>query len=502
MYKLALPPAMLVERPNSLAELPRPPAGLFAVTSISRGGASIASLSVCCCREAAIIRPLRSRSSADGGSRIFPTLRFLTASRLHLYGYAVAAVYAVFLLSVYNAGTWIVDTKGVPIYTDFACAWIAALGAIHGQAASLYDPAKFVEMQAALVGTSNEIYPNWPYPPTFLLILAPFAMLPYLYAFVAWGTITLLGCVIVVYAITRRPAAIALALACPFTAWNFLAAHNGFLTASLLGASLLFLERQPVLAGVFIGCLTCKPQFGVLFPIALVAARQWRTIASAGITALLLAAVSAAAFGTDVWAAFPRELVAQAGLNLLADPDSNWGYLQSTYGFIRSLHGGAALAWLAQAAITSGIAVIIWLVWRAEIRYSLKAATLSCGALIATPYAFAYDLAAIAIPMARDQISHGLLRGEQAIAVALFGASLAVLITLGDRPGGITFGSTPIGTLVTIALLGVILRRTFCNGRQPAVWDEGGSEHPRRSLHVLERFRALAGRASILALRG
>jgi hypothetical protein len=215
-----------------------------------------------------------------------PTLRFLTASRLHLYGYAVAAVYAVFLFSVYNAGTWILDTKGMPIYTDFACAWIAALEAMHGQAASLYDPAKFVEMQAALVGTSNEIYPNWPYPPTFLLILAPFAVLPYLYAFIAWDTITLLGCVTVVHAITRRPAAIALALACPFTAWNFLAAHNGFLTASLLGASLLSLERQPVLAGVFVGCLTCKPQFGVLFPIALVAARQWRTIASAGITAL------------------------------------------------------------------------------------------------------------------------------------------------------------------------------------------------------------------------
>lgn len=435
---------------------------------------------------------------------MFPTLRFLTVPRLHLYGYAVAAVYAVFLLSVYNAGTWIVDTKGVPIYTDFACAWIAALEAMHGQAASLYDPAKFVEMQAALVGASNEIYPNWPYPPTFLLILAPFAALRYLYAFIAWDTITLLGCVIVVYAIIRRPAAIALVLACPFTAWNFLASHNGFLTASLLGASLLFLERQPVLAGVFIGCLTCKPQFGVLFPVALVAARQWRTIASAGITAVLLAAASAAAFGTDAWAAFPRELVAQAGLNLLADPDSNWAYLQSTYGFIRSLHGGAALAWLVQAAMTSGIAVIVWLVWRSPIRYSLKAATLSCAALIATPYAFAYDLAAIAIPMAflaRDQISYGLLKGEQAIAVALFGASLAVLITLGDRPGGITFGSTPIGTLVTIALLGMILRRTFYNGRQPAVWDEGGSEQSRKSLHALERLRAPAGCANIPALR-
>src|SRR5260370_15250178 len=251
---------------------------------------------------------------------MFPTLRFLTASRLHLYGYAVAAVYAAFLASVYNAATWIVDTKGVPIYTDFACAWTAALQAMHRQAASLYDPAKFVEMQAALVGATDEIYPNWPYPPTFLLILAPFAVLPYLSAFIAWDIITLLSCLIVVYAITRQKASIALMLASPFTAWNFLAAQNAFLTASLLGASLLFLERQPVLAGMFIGCLTCKPQFGVLFPVALLASRQWRAMASAVVTAVLLAGAAAAAFGGNAWPAFPRELVAPAGLNLLAHP--------------------------------------------------------------------------------------------------------------------------------------------------------------------------------------
>ena len=55
--------------------------------------------------------------------------------------------------------------------------------------------------------------------------------------------------------------------------------------------------------------------------------------------------------------------------------------------------------------------------------------TLSAAALIATPYAFAYDLAAIAIPvafLASDQIRCGLLRGEQTIMIALFGAILGV----------------------------------------------------------------------------
>src|SRR6202043_3793016 len=118
---------------------------------------------------------------------------------------------------------------------------------------------------------------------------------------------------IVVYLIVRRQPAVSLMLASPFAAWNFLIGQNGFLTASLLGASLLLLERRPVLAGVFIGCLTYKPQFGILLPLALAAANQWRAFVSTAVTALILTGASIAAFGTGPWIAFPEQLAAHAG---------------------------------------------------------------------------------------------------------------------------------------------------------------------------------------------
>ena len=40
-------------------------------------------------------------------------------------------------------------------------------------------------------------------------------------------------------------------------------------------------ERRPVLAGLLIGCLTWKPQFGILLPVALAASNRWRAFASA-----------------------------------------------------------------------------------------------------------------------------------------------------------------------------------------------------------------------------
>jgi arabinofuranan 3-O-arabinosyltransferase len=404
---------------------------------------------------------------------------------LQTFGYAFAALYLVYFVILYRTGSWIVGSTGLPIYTDFGAWWAAGMQALHGNPAALYDPDEFAKIQSALFGPGEAFYPNWPsYPPTFFLVLAPLALLPYRGAFITWDVVTLLGCVAIVYLIIRRRAAIALTLAAPFSAWNFLAAQNGFLTASLLGASLLFLERRPVLAGVFIGCLTYKPQYGILFPVALVASRQWRAIASAAATAVLLAAASVALFGAEVWAAFPHGFAVQGELSLAADPDSNWGYLQTAYGLIRSLHGPARLAWLLQGLVTLGGAVIVWMVWRSRVCYELKTAILSAAALLATPYAFAYDMAAIVIPaafLATDQLKRGLLRGEKTMWILLFGAPLAVLVTLGDNAAGTTFGGTPVCLFAAFMFFFVILRRVLRSSGKPSITDGGFELRPATS---------------------
>src|SRR5205823_2585646 len=197
-------------------------------------------------------------------------------------------------------------------------------------------------------------------------------------------------------------------------------------------------------------------------PVALLASGQWRAVISAGLTIILLAGVSIAAFGAGAWAAFPEQLMAQTGMSLVTDPGNGWGYLQSVYGLIRGLHGGAAVAWLAQAAITLGAAAIVWRFWRSRAGYPLKAAILSAAALLATPYAFAYDMVALVIPaafLAKDHLGRGLLPGDKTLWIILFGVPLAVLVTLGDNVGGPTFGGTPVGLFAAILLLVMIFRR-------------------------------------------
>ena len=391
--------------------------------------------------------------------------------RLSLYGGLFAVLWAVMLLSLYQGEHWLVKKNGVPVYTDFTNTFAAGLHALHNDTEALYIPAESLIAQDALVGAGNSFHSTWPYPPTFFLVLAPLAILPYLLAFLTWNVATLLAHIAVVYLIVRRPPAIALVLASPFTFMNIVVGQMGFLTASLLGSSMLFLERRPGMAGVFIGCLTYKPQFGILFPLALAAFRQWRALASAIATTALLVGASIMIFGTGSWEAFPRELFAQASLNLSADPElmnplfsqrDYWVGLQTAYGLIRTLGGSAGLAWFAQGITTCAAASTVGFIWRSPARYPLKAATLSAAALVATPYAHAYDLVAIAIPIAflvRDQISMGLLRGEQTTLFALFGVSLAS--NCADL--------LPLGPIVLIALLGVILHRVVYHDRQSAI---------------------------------
>jgi arabinofuranan 3-O-arabinosyltransferase len=434
----------------------------------------------------------RAASGCQDNPRLLP---IFVPWRLQAYAAIIASLYLSACIQYYRIGVWIVSSSGAPIYADFSTCWVAGVQALHGNISALYDATAFLKIQSALLGPQEFLYPNWPYPPPFSLIMLPFALLPYFWAFVAWTSITLLGLLTTIYLIIRRSAAITLVIALPYTAWNILAGQNGFLTASLLGASLAFLERQPVLAGVFLGLLTYKPQFGILLPVAVIASKNWHAFASAIVTIALLVAVSIAAFGIAAWEAFPRGLSQQYGVVLIADgvPDSeaNWGYLQTVYGLLRFLHSGAHLAWVGQAIVTLSVATIVWLVWRSTTRFSLKAAILSTAALLASPYAFAYDLVATVIPVAfiaKDQMRYGVLKGEQTALLMLFGAIFGLLLAFRDSPDGTPFGRIPaVGPTVLLVIIGIALRRVIAF-RRPWIGfrsnpreDFTGDSRPQRS---------------------
>ena len=53
---------------------------------------------------------------------------------------------------------------------------------------------------------------------------------------------------------------------------NGLVGQNGFLTAALIDGTLYLMPVRPILAGICLGLLSYKPQYGLLFPLVLIAA--------------------------------------------------------------------------------------------------------------------------------------------------------------------------------------------------------------------------------------
>src|ERR1700719_1265642 len=104
-------------------------------------------------------------------------------------------------------------------------------------------------------------------------------------------------------AIIGRSVGLMLAVGFPMVLSNGLVGQNGFLTAGLIGGTLYLLPTRPVLSGICLGLLTYKPQYGLLFPLVLIAASQWKVFFTAGIVAVLIASLSWLAFGTESWQA-------------------------------------------------------------------------------------------------------------------------------------------------------------------------------------------------------
>jgi arabinofuranan 3-O-arabinosyltransferase len=278
------------------------------------------------------------------------------------------------------------------------------------------------------------------------------AHFPYAVAFIGWAAISLVPYLAVMRAIVGRPFGLLLAAAFPVVLTNTLVGQNGFLTASLVGGTLYLIPVRPVLAGICLGLLSYKPQYGLLFPLALMAASQWRVFYSAGVTAIIVAFASWLAFDTESWQAFFHwmPMFSQA---FLTEGRAPWGKMQSIFALVRYIGGTEQLAWIFQWIMTGAVAVVLVLMWRSRIRYSLKAAALAAGTLLITPYLFLYDMMVLAIAVA-FLVRIGLHEGFERYELPSLGLAAALLMFYP------LFGA-PTGFGATLVVSSLIVRRCW-----------------------------------------
>lgn len=227
--------------------------------------------------------------------------RIFTERRLRLYatGVVVGSAIAVILCWASWRGASVIRPDGTLGSIDFCLLWISGKFAATNDAFRIYDYRTFSAAYDVFYrpGECRLLLQGYIYPPTYLLFTYVVGLMPYLVAFAVWVGATLLLYLAAVYCILPVPAALIAAMASAPILKNAQLGYNGFLTAGLLGLTLVFLERRPWVSGILLGLLTYKPQFGVLFPLALLASRNWRALASAAATGVTLGIAAAIAFG-------------------------------------------------------------------------------------------------------------------------------------------------------------------------------------------------------------
>jgi hypothetical protein len=367
------------------------------------------------------------RKNKEGVIRPDSNLALLNSSRmeainrrLKIFSFIFLAFYGLTFIYLFSAlGPGLTDRHGQPLGRDFSHFWAAASLAWSGEPGAIYDFPRLQAFGEAIFGPGTAI--PWLYPPTFLLIILPFALLPYFVSLGFWILPALAGYLWVMRSAAPHPLTLWLTLAFPGTYQNLRFGQNGFLSATLLGGGLLLLERFPITAGILLGLLSYKPHLLVLVVVALAAGRYWGTLLAAAIVSVTLVIVSLLVMGPQVWSAFfkstPPALAAlQAGLLPWKNIPLHLWNMPTVFCGMLEAGASSGTAQIAQAAVMLAMAAVVGWAWLKGAPLVIRASLLVLGILLFTPYAAVYDLVLLALPLAWlgwDGFTRGWLPGER-----------------------------------------------------------------------------------------
>ena len=338
----------------------------------------------------------------------------------------LAVAFSFLTLAAFAGAVWLFRWKAPGV--DFTSFWAAGQLALQGHGSLAYDYGTHHAVETTVADVGRAV--PFPYPPPFLLVVLPFGFHPYWLSYLVWiagtGTFYL--------AAMRRILPPAYALGFPAAFDHVIFGQNAFLTCSvfLIGTSLL--ESQPLLAGAVLGLFVCKPQLAILFPVAVLASRNWRAIAGAAASSIALAAIAAVLFGFGSYAGF---LTTSGRYTAMMARDYwPWEQVASLFGAARYLGIPETQALLLQAGAACLVIALTWRAW--ALRLEQRVPILAAGTMLVSPYLFTYDSLLLIIPMAWF-----LKKGETGRAAIIWLLSLLTLLSL--------FGLCPTPNLTPLA---------------------------------------------------
>ncbi|QCP53830.1 DUF2029 domain-containing protein [Trinickia violacea] len=387
---------------------------------------------------------------------------WLSGERLRNYPVLALICYALFVVIYLYKAVWHPHEYISPLAMDFLPFWSSSYLALHGHAVDAYNLNFLTKIESGAISHPVGILP-WLYPPTFLLFVYLFALLPWKIAATLFlgGTYALF--IRSIHATLPCRQAILIAAAFPGAALVAISGQNGLLTASLAALGLALLRRRPMMAGICFGLLCMKPHLAVLFPLALLCSRSWRALAALALTAVSMLGVAVLVFGTETLAAFLHN----AGMmtSYMETGRVALARIPTVFALAKLAHASSALAYVAQGASALLAAAAVVYAWCRESSYPLRAAALICASLLVSPYLFDYDLAWYGVLIAwycKYAMDRGWKRCEREWLIVVWLAPLAGVLVVTH----VKFQFMPLISAITLWML---IRRIALERREPAI---------------------------------
>lgn len=354
------------------------------------------------------------------------------------------------------------------MYPDFLTPWAAVRAFFDGKLAMVYaDIDAFTDFQNVLFADRfPDIvhYRPFLYPPFWLMALLPLGLIA---VDAAYWVFMLATAGASAWEQRRGDSSWPwgwLALATSPAAVHVVVSGQGtFLAVALAYGGLRLLDRSPALAGILFGLLGYKPQLCLLIPVALVAARQWRALASAVATGVVLVLASLAVLGLGTWLDFIALMRATGGermhdyvMEVLK------AYITTPYVSALAIGLPRGVASAIQLGLAAVAVAATWYAFRHHRSGAARTAVLLAGTFFVSPYMLNYDLLLL-MPAVLALYRRGATEGFRPLEPLVYAGTWVIpTLTLYVARHGL-----PIAPLVILAFLAAAVLR-LKDERRPA----------------------------------
>lgn len=323
--------------------------------------------------------------------------------RIHLalipvYGWLLV-VWSAYAIDISPAGR--LDRSGHIKGHDFAHFYVLGEIANDHAPAELYDfRAHAARMDRLVPDYENRFAPI--HGPQLALLFAPLARLPYEVAFGVWIALAVAGYALCCVLLGSAQSGVteyrwvAVVLAAGYPAFYFLIAfgQSSVLALGCITAAYFALKaNRPWLAGLALGSLIYKPQFGVVLPFVLLYGREWRMVAGATLGAVVQLGAGAIYFGAGSLRQYFDAVTHVGEIANVLEPIPY--QMQSLRSFFSVLIPWTGLAWAGYLIASAIIVILAAVCWRSRAVLELRFSVLLLAMVLVDPHVNPYDLIAI-----------------------------------------------------------------------------------------------------------